>query len=276
MFPPIPSIPYESQLGIVKEPANLISGAAHMVKHEALDQSGTGLGEDEVSYAITERLDAKLNLVEGNKFEIHTKKVDDNRSSSPETVTGADMAIAIGILTNEETWGTGIIAQAKSRPQDRTPSVEDLKEDCEKMLSFSSTPYCLMYSEDDIYCYPAHAVQRLNTNRFSGRGADELHERLPHMTLSQMCFSLTLGFTGDDSVYQKFSSIINPIENPISSRGIATDGGQENVTDTPNVSALLILAIENEYRNEHEDSDDDLLEDTPFESDGPFSDIVET
>lgn len=261
--------------GPLSSAAHVLQEASYETSKRAREKHGENMGEDRISWTLTEYLDGKLSEKSiDSEMEVYTHKFKDDSTNSPETVTGADLAVSIGILTAEEKWGSGIIAQAKSRPKHTTPPVEDFQNCCEKMLSYSPSSYCLMYRESGINLYPARAVSELDSSRFSHRNADELYERLPTMRWSSVLHLLATGFIGDGWIYDNFESIVNPIKNPISHRGVAMDGGNQfDDIENPNMSALLILFVDKEYEAEHIEDENFPFDGTPFSSDGPFSEL---
>ncbi|WP_436935455.1 hypothetical protein [Halovenus marina] len=233
--------------------------------------------EDQITNKFIHSLDGSISeRAVDSRYSVYGDKFFDGSTNSPETITGSDFIIATGVVSTEGYWGSGIIAQAKSAPKHDTPPVEELQKDCEKMLSYTPSSFAVMYHESGFRFYPARALMPLNPARFSGRGADRLHTQINWRDASAVLYSLPTGFVGDNWVFENLESILRPLENPISHRGVAMDGGsqREDLDESGIPAALLLLFVDPEYEAQY--IDERLpYDDLPFSPDGPFSGISE-
>lgn len=196
--------------------------------------------------------------------DIETHKLPDSGENSAESQFGADYIICFGMQLPDFEFANGLMVQAKRGDVDRFPSMNTIREQCSRMLSWSPDSYLKVMRNRSYRMYPA--IQSVNSEGTSPtyNGQDlEFDDAFDYRTSLKLYRLFFKGYVGDNWVYNNVSYLTDPKNNQPISRPLAPDGGEVDYeggvkalivsVTQPGVNAELPFDRENEI-DEFEDS----------------------
>jgi len=253
---------------LVKEEADRIASLGKDAASDALEKNKHKMREDPITSKFVHSYDEKVkNIASESRYDIYSDKFFDSNRNSPETITGGDLIISSYIQTKDGTWGSGLIAQAKSQEQYTTPPISSLKDDCQKMLCHTPSSFVVIYYPDRFRFHPASSILNLDESRYSGHGASNLFFKPNQRETENFLKPFFSGFSGDPWIAKNIESLLDPVNKPISHRGMASDGGEVSNEDGDGTPAALIFVFSD---TEEEGVQYDRL---PFSEDGPVGEL---
>ena len=120
--------------------------------------------EEDITAQLAGKISELTNDIEEEGFKISTKVYTRKGKKSEEKITGADLAV---VLENNSIKKAFLAQSKKGRKADgHLEIVEDkrLKEQCKKMLRFSSDSFIIIYTSKNIFVMPALEICEDKTN----------------------------------------------------------------------------------------------------------------
>jgi hypothetical protein len=157
----------------------------------------------------------------------HNFSVEPDRHRSVETKTGADLAILCDIDIAKFNLQTAILIQAKRQGTDHYKDFRKAKEQCGKMLGYTTDSFIFDYSVDEICAVPAVSVVGADDSVFdnTSKYPDEFHKK----SVNSLMKDFFMGYRGNEHTYRRIWNLApKACSTPRRTNPVYGDGGNPN------------------------------------------------
>lgn len=172
----------------------------------------------------------------------------DRHQANIEGKTGADLAILYDVDLPQYTLQTAILIQAKRQGTDHYENFSKAKEQCGKMLTYTTDSFIFDYSEGEMCAVPAVSVAGTEKSAFQN---DTQYPQKYHKKGMKALFKeLFMGYLGNEHTYSSIWSKTKKCSTPRRTDPVYTDGGDYYEYNEDGSTEILTIQVTGEIIEE--------------------------
>jgi hypothetical protein len=173
----------------------------------------------------------------------------DRYQGNIESKTGADLAILYDVEFSEYSLQTAILIQAKRQGTSHYKDFSKAREQCSKMLSYTTDSFIFDYSEEEMCAVPAVSVAGTKDSAF--QNSTKYPERYHKKGMKGLFQELFMGYIGNEHTYHAIWSETMKSSTPRRTSPIYTDGGEDyEEFEGENGTHILSIRVTGELNEE--------------------------